>query len=87
MDGTRPTDDDPFTTGGHGRFLVDGVAPQVIGGTGPQDDGAWDTVRVDPREVSTPAYDRDPPTRPIPQADLAEAAQPEKGWLSRLFGR
>ncbi|MGQ0841038.1 hypothetical protein [Actinokineospora sp.] len=98
MKDQRGTDDggDPFATGGHGRFMSDGVAPPVIGAL-PMDDvdetvrvnpgdltrgpAHDETVRVDRREV---VYDRDPPTSPIPAA----AAEPaKKGWLGKLFGR
>ncbi|GGS38204.1 hypothetical protein [Actinokineospora fastidiosa] len=64
-------DDDPFAPGGRG-FLDDGVAPPVIGAS-PGD------------EVDEPAYDREPPTRPIPAQPEAQERKP--GFFGRLFGR
>lgn len=77
------TPDDPFATGGHGRFLDDGIAPPVIGGA-PADE-TDETVRVNPREV---AYDREPPTSPIPAQPQGRAeAQKKPGFFGKLFGR
>ncbi|SDC29195.1 hypothetical protein [Actinokineospora iranica] len=70
MNGTDRPDEDA------GGFLVDGVAPQVIGG-GPAED---ESVSGDLGEV---AYDREPPTSPI----QAQTPPPKKGWLGKLFGR
>jgi hypothetical protein len=72
-------DNDPFASGGHGRFLENGVAPPVIGA--PPDD-VEETTRTEPQGVR---YDREPPTSPIP----AQSAEPEKkpGFFSKLFGR
>lgn len=72
-------DDDPFATGGHGRFLENGVAPPVIGAL-PDDEDVEETVRARPQR-----YDGEPPTSPIP----AQQAEPDKkpGFFGRLFGR
>ncbi|MGX7829411.1 hypothetical protein ACTG9Q_30415 [Actinokineospora sp. 24-640] len=80
----RTPDDDPFATGGHGRFLDNGVAPPVIGG--PPADETDETVRVTPREV---AYDREPPTSPIPAQPQGGTAGTQKkpGFFGKLFGR
>ncbi len=71
--GTTP-DDDPFATGGHGRFLENGIAPPVIGA--PPDEAEPQGVR---------RYEAEPPTSPIP----AQAAEPERkpGFFGKLFGR
>lgn len=70
-------DDDPFSTGGHGRFLENGVAPPVIGAL-PADDEVEETVRA-------PRYDREPPTSPIPAQQAEEEKKP--GFFGKLFGR
>jgi hypothetical protein len=76
-------DDDPFATGGHGRFMQDGAAPSVIGAL-PDNDEVDETVRVNPSQVTGQRYDREPPTSPIPVI----APEPEKkGWLGKIFGR
>ncbi|GAA4442183.1 hypothetical protein GCM10023148_49360 [Actinokineospora soli] len=71
-------DDDPFATGGHGRFLDGGIAPPVIGAT-PTDD-VEETVRAQPQR-----YDREPPTSPIPAQ--GQGAEKKPGFFGRLFGR
>ncbi len=62
-------------------FLVDGVAPPVIGGEGsPVPDG----------DDYEPPQRREPPTTPIPAQRPVAAPQPpeqRKGWLGRMFGR
>lgn len=66
----RPGADDDRLSAEH--FLVDGVAPAVIGGDPQAENYAVDDQ---PKEY------QDPPTAPIP------AAKPEshKSWLSRVF--
>jgi hypothetical protein len=79
-------------------FLVDGVAPSVIGGEEspepPSDDG-YEDFRPR-REEFRPGTRAEPPTTPIP-AQVPQAGayrvpdgqqQPDqpKGWLGRVFG-
>lgn len=60
------------------QFLVDGVAPSVIGGAdGPEPSGDQ-AGEYEPR-----AY-REPPTSPIPAQRPPEE---RRSWLGRLFGR
>ena len=77
--GSTP-DDDPFASGGHGRFLENGIAPPVIGAL---PDDVEETMRTEPQGIRR--HDQDPPTSPIP----AQTAEPEKkpGFFSKLFGR
>lgn len=53
------------------HYLVDGVAPSVIGGEAPAGE-----------HEPEPEY-RDPPTAPIPAAQAPEEAK--KSWLGRVF--
>jgi hypothetical protein len=54
------------------RFLVDGVAPAVIGG----------------EPVPEPVTYPDPPTAPIPAAGLDRQPRPERrSWLARVLRR
>ncbi|HEY0447902.1 hypothetical protein [Actinophytocola sp.] len=61
------------------HFLVDGVAPSVIGGA----DGP-DLAEDDARYEHEPRPYRDPPTAPIPAQSPPEE---RKSWLGRMFGR
>jgi len=65
------------------HFLVDGVAPPVIGGGAePEDAATWHD-----EPDYEPEY-REPPTAPIPTAPhLAAARAPEKrkSWVARVF--
>jgi hypothetical protein len=62
------------------HFLVDGVAPAVIGD---QPVAAPDVVHGG---VSHDGVPHDPPTAPIPVA--GQRAEPERrGWLARVFRR
>jgi hypothetical protein len=77
-------------------FLVDGVAPSVIGGEESPEPPLGDEYE-DPRR-HRPGVRREPPTTPIPAQNLAPdqvrayglppEQQPEqrKGWLGRVFG-
>ena len=83
-------------------FLVDGVAPSVIGGAEspepPADEGYDDFRRSAQREDFRPGTRREPPTTPIPAQSPQVRVhglpreppqqQPEqrKGWLGRMFG-
>jgi hypothetical protein len=66
------------------QFLVDGVAPSVIGGA-----GGPDPVTAD----FDPGVRGEPPTTPIPAqappgAPTAQGtAEQRKGWLGRMLGR
>lgn len=80
-------------------FLVDGVAPSVIGGAEspepPSDD--YEEFRPEPRrEEFRPGTRTEPPTTPIPAqsppntptrtySDHRQQDQ-RKGWLGRMFG-
>jgi hypothetical protein len=78
-------------------FLVDGVAPSVIGGdegSGPPIEDEYEDFQAR-REDFRPGTRTEPPTTPIPaQSPQAGASrvpdqqrtdQP-KGWLGRMFG-
>ena len=79
-------------------YLVDGVAPPVIGGAEspepPTADEEYDDFRPNTRrEEFQPGTRREPPTTPIPaQSPPAtgyggQGQQDErKGWLGRMFG-
>jgi hypothetical protein len=81
-------------------FLVDGVAPSVIGGEEnpgpPLEEDHEDFQRAAQREDFRPGTRREPPTTPIPAQQTQvrvhglppEQQQPEqrKGWLGRMFG-
>jgi len=82
-------------------FLVDGVAPSVIGGEEspepPSDEGYDDFRPGAQREDFRPGTRREPPTTPIPAQHtqvrvhgLPPQQQPppeqRKGWLGRMFG-
>lgn len=60
-------------------FLVDGVAPAVIGGTEPAPDPT-----PTPPSIPAPAPDREPPTAPIP-AQNPNHQPPRRSWFTRLF--
>jgi hypothetical protein len=80
-------------------FLVDGVAPSVIGGEESPEPPADDYEEFRPqarREDFQPGTRTEPPTTPIPA--LNPNGQPRtysdyrqqderKGWLGRMFGR
>ncbi|HEV7649496.1 MAG TPA: hypothetical protein VGP26_15190 [Actinophytocola sp.] len=80
-------------------FLVDGVAPSVIGGeegAGPPIEEEYEDFRAR-REDFRPGTRTEPPTTPIPaQAEQAHAYrmpaeqqradQRKGGWLGRVFG-
>ena len=77
-------------------FLVDGVAPSVIGGEespGPDIDDNYEDFRqrVPQREEFRPGTRTEPPTTPIPaQGAPSLQGAPEQrkgGWLGRMFGR
>ncbi len=82
-------------------FLVDGVAPSVIGGEDgpepPADEGYEELGRGAQREDFRPGTRREPPTTPIPalhaQARVTGLPHEQqlppgqrKGWLGRMFG-
>jgi hypothetical protein len=62
------------------HFIVDGVAPPVIGATAHDDQTHDDQTHHD----QTPDY-QDPPTAPIPTA--AQPQEPRKSWLAKMFRR
>lgn len=71
-------------------FLVDGVAPSVIGGdSSPELDDAAPSGGYEYQ----PSTRREPPTTPIPaQAahgapGAQQSADQRKGWIGRMFGR
>jgi hypothetical protein len=77
-------------------FLVDGVAPSVIGGEEspePPDGGEQEDFRPR-REEFRPGTRVEPPTTPIPAQALQagsyrapdQQAEQQKGWLGRMFG-
>jgi hypothetical protein len=64
------------------QFLVDGVAPSVIG-EGPAVDPGEDVAEYEPRPR------QDPPTAPIPVQSAEQTARPaerKKSWFGRVFG-
>ncbi|MPZ82882.1 MAG: hypothetical protein GEV28_21770 [Actinophytocola sp.] len=69
------------------RFLVDGVAPSVIGetdGPDPAGDGGYDGgYDGGGYEYEARTY-REPPTSPIPAQKPPEE---RRSWLGRMFGR
>jgi hypothetical protein len=82
-------------------FLVDGVAPSVIGGDenpGPPIEEDHEDFRPDVRrEDFRPGTRREPPTTPIPAQqtqirvhglppEQQQAPEQRKGWLGRVFG-
>lgn len=83
--------------GGHGddhlpeQFLVDGVAPSVIGEGPPESpfDVAPDPEPVGRQHRPAPSYPerrQEPPTSPIPALRPPEPQQEKrKSWLGRMF--
>jgi hypothetical protein len=79
-------------------FLVDGVAPSVIGGEESPEPPLEDDYEDPVRNARRAEPRREPPTTPIPAQNLAQdqvrayglppEQHPEqrKGWLGRMFG-
>jgi hypothetical protein len=77
-------------TGAPDHFLVDGVAPPVIGDGPPEPEPEdWqDAGRGAEQHYSAPR--QEPPTSPIPVVrQLPPEQQPEKrkSWVAKVFGR